>query len=147
MHWISWDGAVTMIGQRGAAYLKNSAATVGSTATLHCTTTTTISGRGISIRSSRSRVHWDNYAQRNPTVYNGHELIRPLRQRYRVNNSSSSSRNKTADHQRHELVIIDVRMSDAGNYSCYAQSQQPSITALLIVLSSTYTYTHLRPSL
>jgi len=112
-----------MVG-RGAAGLKNTAVTLGSTATLHCTNINSIS-------SSRPRVHWDNYAQRNPTIYNGHEVIEPLRSRYRVN-SSTVGRHRHRD----ELVIRDVRMSDAGNYSCYAQSRQPRITALLIVLST-----------
>ena len=78
--------------------------------------------------NSTTKVHWDNYAQHNPTVYTGFMFIERLRHRYTIDISESST----------DLIIRDVRLTDAGNYSCYKQSSRPRIVSYLIVVRSTF---------
>ena len=78
--------------------------------------------------SSNATVHWDNFARDNPTVYTGYEVIRPLKQRYSAEFTSNQ----------HHLVINDVRLTDAGNYSCYEQSHRPENVVFLTVLRSMF---------
>ena len=80
---------------------------------------------------STTKVHWDNYDRANPTVYNGFEVIKPLRERYSV---------ETTEQHRYDLIIDDVRLTDAGNYCCYDQSNTPNSVALLIILRSMFQY-------
>jgi len=103
-----------------AARPENIAAEVGSTVRLRC-------GNEV---SSNATVHWDNFARDNPTVYTGHEMIKPLQQRYKT---------EFTGHQ-HHLVVNDVRLSDAGNYSCYEHSHRPKNVVLLTVLRSMFIY-------
>ena len=94
--------------------VENVAAEVGSTVRLRCWI------------NSTSRVHWDNYRRPNPTVYNGYDVIGPLRDRYRVDVTDS----------RYDLVISDVHLTDAGNYTCYDETRRPNVVLLLVVLRS-----------
>jgi len=94
---------------------ENVVAEVGSTATLRCWL------------SSAAAIHWDHYARSNPTVYNGDMVVKPLRHRYHVN-------------EHHQLVISDVMMSDAGNYSCYEEADKPKKVVILVVLRSKLYY-------
>ena len=74
-------------------------------------------------------VHWDNYGRANPTVYDGSRVIGPLRARYSV---------ETNGDQQHSLVISNITVTDAGNYSCYNHSNSPEDVLLLLVLTSKF---------
>jgi len=62
------------------------------------------------------------HCRRNPTVYDGRSVTARLRKRYGVDVNGT-------------LVIRDVTLEDAGNFSCYDQSNAPDTVVLLIVLS------------
>ena len=62
------------------------------------------------------------HCHRNPTVYDGRSVTARLQQRFSVDVYGT-------------LVIRDVTLEDAGNFSCYDQSNAPDTVVLLIVLS------------
>lgn len=96
---------------------QNVAVAVRSTVYLHCW-----------VNATTTPVHWDNYARDNPTVFDGNEIIQPLRKRYSTEVTASQN----------HLIISGVTVTDAGNYSCYEESQQPNFAVLLVVLRSTF---------